>query len=343
MASYSLILIYKYNYNAPWRKGAQLDKVRVGFVGAGVHANAVHYPSLASMKDVEIVAICDINLSRLRSTSKKYGVELQYTDYKKMFEEVKLDAVYIIMPPHQLYDIVIDALRHGFNVFIEKPPGITAFQTESMARYARKYRCKTMVGFNRRFIPLLRKVKKIVTERGPILQAVAVFYKHRLGEEPYFRGAVDILTCDAIHAVDTLRWIGGDVERVVSVVKRFHCEYDNAFYALMRFKTGGVGILMSNWAAGKRIHVFEMHSKGISASINPDDKALIYMDNKEDPLIITTQEAAGSNDRIWYYGFYFENRHFIDCIKNDTEPEVNFEEAAKTMRLIKLIYNSQMS
>jgi predicted dehydrogenase len=136
--------------------------------------------------------------------------------------------------------------------------------------------------------------------------------------------------------------MGGEAEKVSSIINQFYAEYNNSFNAIIKFKGGAVGFLATNWAVGKRIHTFEMHSKGISAFINPDDKAFIYADNREEPTIITATEAAASQDRIKYYGFYDENRHFIDCIKKGEEPETNFKDAAKTMELINRIYNSQI-
>lgn len=321
-----------------------MDKVRVGVIGAGAHANFAHYPSLASMSDVEIIAISDLNEERLNRTADRYGVIGRYKDFREMVNREKMDAVYIVVPPHQLYDLAIYCLKKGLNVFVEKPPGITYEQTKNMALTAKKYGCKTMVGFNRRFIPLMRKVRAIVEKRGPIIQCAATFYKNMVGAWlPYYEGAVDILTCDAIHAVDTLRWMGGEVKTVASLINQFYAEYNNSFNALIKFKGGAVGFLMTNWAVGKRIHTFEMHSKGISAFINPDDKAVVYADNNEEPIAtITATEAAGSQDRVKYYGFYDENRHFIDCIKEDRDPETNFEDAAKTMELINRIYYSQL-
>ncbi len=299
------------------------------------------------MEDVEIVAICDLNVERLRMTADKYGVKRRYTDYRRMLKEVRMDAIYIITPPHQLFDLVMDCLEAQLDVFIEKPPGVTAEQTRNMARLARKNGCITMVGFNRRFIPLMRKVKEMVEKRGPIVQCVATFYKYEslrhVVVPPYYRGAVDILTCDAIHCVDTLRWMCGEAREVVSMISKFYVDYENSFNALIRFESGAVGILMTNWAAGHRIHTFEMHARGISAFVNPDDKAVIYMDDRDQPVIIGTQEAAGSNDRVVYYGFYAENRHFIDCVKEGKQPETNFEDAAKTMELVERIYRAAVA
>jgi predicted dehydrogenase len=75
------------------------DRVRVAVIGAGPIANNMHLPSLSSFDDVDIVAICNIDLTRLNSTADKFGVEKRYTDYKRMVEEAAPDAVYAIGSP----------------------------------------------------------------------------------------------------------------------------------------------------------------------------------------------------------------------------------------------------
>jgi len=82
-----------------------LEKVRVAMIGAGGMANRVHYPSLASFADVEIAAICDLDIQRLETTANRYEVESRYTDYRKMVEEIAPDAVYAIGQPHFMIDI----------------------------------------------------------------------------------------------------------------------------------------------------------------------------------------------------------------------------------------------
>lgn len=318
-----------------------MRKIRVGFIGAGAHAVAAHYPSLAKMQDVEIAAACDLREERVRLVKAKFGVRRGYRDYREMISKEDLDAVYVITPPHQLYDIVADVLERGINVFIEKPPGITRFQIESLAAIAEGNSCITMVGFNRRFIPLLRLARDAVLEEGEINTCVAEFHKYYPEALAYYRGAVDVLTCDAIHAVDVLGWICGRHRRVLSVVKRFEKPFENAFYALVEFERGRVGVLLANWASGGRVHRFELHTMGASAYVDPDDRAWIY---KRGSLkdVVTTQEAARSGEWIIYYGFYHENRHFIDCVKEGREPETSFKEAVKTMKLVEDIYREAL-
>lgn len=318
-----------------------MDRIRLALIGAGGMANAVHYPSLAEFPDVEMTGLCDIIEERLTATADKFGIESKYRDYKKMIEEVKPDAAYILMPPHHLHDLAIHCLSKGIHLFIEKPPGVKTFQTRQMSEYAKRNECLTMVAFNRRYIPLMTKVKEMAEAKGPMLQGVATFYKNMIGAPPYYEGAIDLLTCDIIHAVDALRWMCGEATEVVSHIRSLHAEYENSFNALMKFGSGATGFLMSNFAAGTRVHTFEMHSKGFSAFVNPNDQAKIY-DGSNDGVEITAQQAAGSDAHHKTYGFFDENRHFIDCLKNGREPMTNFEDAVKTMELVDRIYASRI-
>lgn len=319
-----------------------MDTVKVGFIGAGGLANAMHYPSLHEMEDVTIAAICDLNEERLHSTADKFGVEKRFTRYQEMIEKVDLDAVYVIMPPHHLFDLVIYCLNAKKHVFIEKPPGVTAEQTRQMALCAERNGVKTMCAFNRRFIPMMQEAKKIVESYGPIIQCVSTFYKHYFAG-PYYNGAIDVLSCDAIHAVDLLRWMaGGEVIDVASVVRSVYADYTNVHHALVEFDNGCIGILLTNWVVGTRIHTFEMHAKGVSAFLNPNDKGYIYANGSSEPQVLDTCEVAGSRENYKYYGFFGENRHFIDCLKEDRMPETNFEDATKTMELVDAIYANSM-
>lgn len=310
-----------------------MERVRVGFLGAGRFANEVHYPSLAEFSDVSIVAVCDVDQHRLLATADAWGVRDRFTDLQHMLDQATPDAVYICMPPHQLFDPVVECLRRGLHVFVEKPPGVSAEQTRSFARLAESSGSLTMVGFNRRFMPALVRAVGAVRERGEITHCAASYYKHYLADSPYYDGPATMLVLDGIHAVDALRWVGGEVDAVASSVGRYANGYANSFRAMIRFAGGCTGFLSADWAAGKRIQTLEMHSTGVSAFVNVDESAVIWKDDSEQPEVLDVRRAAGSDEFRVYYGFREENRHFIDCVKTGQEPLTSFADAVLTMEL----------
>lgn len=327
----------------PKKKSAASKKVRLALIGAGGMANNMHYPSLKEMKDVEMVGLCDIVEDKLNATADKFGIEKRYTDYKKMIEETAPDGVYVLMPPHHLFDIVVHVLNQNLHCYIEKPPGVMSEQTRAMANLAEEKGVIGMVAFNRRYIPLMRQCKAKVEASGEMNQVVSTFYKQHDGG-PYYGGAIDILSCDAVHAVDALRYMGGDVADCVSSVRCLGKKFATSWTALVEFESGAVGVLLTNWQTGGRVHQFEMHAHGASAFIDPDDKAILHLNAKLAAETITAVEAAGGREEKYHsYGFFGENRHFVDCIKSGKQPETSFADAVKTMELVDLIYASSIS
>ena len=319
-----------------------MKKVNIALIGAGGMANGVHYPSLSECEDVNLVGLCDLIPSKLQTTAERFEIERTFTDYKQMLEKTSPDAVYVLMPPQHLFPIVIHCLSQQRHVFIEKPPGVTLHQTQEMARAAEKNGCKTMVGFNRRFIPLLQQVKSSVEANGPIIQCMSTFHKNT-PNALYYDGVIDVLTCDAIHAVDALRWIGGgEVKAVASDINSFYAERENSFNAIVKFTSGASGYLCTNWAVGARIHIFEMHAREISAYINPDAGGRAVLHTPEGITEITPEAAAGSDATHRVYGFYGESRHFVDAILQDRQPDTCFADAVKTMELVSAIYQNRI-
>ncbi len=320
------------------KKKTAPKKVRLALIGAGGMANSVHYPSLKEMQDVEMAAICDLVPDKLHATADKFEIEGRYSDYKRMIEETAPDAVYVLMPPHHLFDIVIHVVSQKLHCYIEKPPGVTSEQTRQMANAAEDNGVIGMVAFNRRYIPLMRQCRAKVEASGAMNQVVSTFYKQHDGG-PYYGGAIDILSCDAVHAVDALRFMGGDVVGCASAVRTLGKKFATSWTALLEFESGAIGVLLANWQTGGRVHQFEMHSHGASAFIDPDDKAILHLNNKLAAETITAVEAAGGRQEKYHsYGFFGENRHFIDCIQSGEQPETSFADAAKTMELVDLIY-----
>ncbi|MBI2191001.1 MAG: Gfo/Idh/MocA family oxidoreductase [Planctomycetes bacterium] len=320
-----------------------MNRVRVAFVGAGNLALSMHYPSLASMPDVDLVAVAELHEERLRTAADRYHIEGRYRDHGRMIEEANPDAVYCIMPPMALWDVVVACLERGRHVFVEKPPGMSAYQAASWARLAEKRGCLTMCGFNRRHIPCLKQAKERVESRGPIRQCMATYMKCYLKDTGYYGGAIDILTVDAVHAVDSLRWLGGEVDRLTSDIGQFSSPFPNAFNALVKFRSGAVGFLVTNWAAGGRVHTWEIHGRGISAYVDPDHEgAILHCDDRLGADRIDPVSSAGCSEKSHTYGFFGEDRHFIDCVKDGRQPSTHFGDAVKTMELIEKIYASKI-
>lgn len=311
------------------------EQVRVAMIGAGGMANRVHYPSLASFDDVEIAAICDLDPERLKSTADRYEVEHRYNDYRKMVEEIAPDAVYVIGPPHIMFDIWTWCLGEGLNMCIEKPMGITLHQARTLAYLADQKGSITQVSFQRRTCPMVVQLHEECLKRGPIVHAQCAFYKHEI--RPYLQ-ARDHMMDDGVHAIDTLRWIcGGEVVNIHSVTKRVQTPDINFIAATLEFDNGALGVLLNSWSSGRRIFRVEMHAPGICVEAEHEGKGRLFADGDTAGVEYDTREVAGSDELFVYGGFQAKNREFVDAVKTKQQPPSTFADAIKTMEVAETI------
>jgi virulence factor len=325
-------------------KKSPRKKVRIALIGAGGRAASTHYPALSDIAQADVVAACDLDENRLHKVCNQFGIRGRYSNYREMIEREKPDAVYAIMPPHHLYDVAAEIIERGCHLFIEKPPAVTSEQVRQLAILAKKHKVLTGVTFQRRFSPLIRQGKKLCEKRGQVHTAHASFYKNWVGAAPYYKGAMDMLTCDGIHAVDTLRYLcGGEVESISSDSRRLDAGHWNIHLALVKFSSGATGLLLNNFMAGRRLFSVEIHSPGISFFGDPEEGGQLYADNKTEPAAVLDPFAlAKSQEPHRAFGAYDTNRHFVDCILKNKQPETNFDDALKTMKLVDAVYQWQM-
>ena len=325
-----------------------MDKVKVAVIGAGALANAMHYPSLASLEDVEIVAACDLDAERLNATAERFGIQGRFSDYHRMLDQARPDAVYALMPPHHLFDVAMDVMEQGVNLFVEKPPAVTTLQTEAMARMAESKALTTAVGFQRRYHPMVNACWERVRAKGPVNQVVSCFYKNQPSQEvhPYYRGSIDILHCDAIHAVDSLRYFSGlsEVKEVASEVRTLGGWYGVSFNSLVTFENGAVGVLLVNWHTGRRTFRFEFHSLGATCFAEIDGLGQVWEDNhRQADLSLDYAEYAGSDQDYVNQGFLAESRAFIDAVKAGAQVHNNLQDAVKSMQLADMIFENAIN
>lgn len=299
-------------------------------------ANTVHYPSLASFPDVDLVAACDIDPERLRVTTEKYGIPGRYADYRRMVAETAPDGVYAIGQPHMLYDVWTWCLEHGCNLYIEKPMGLTWHQAQMLAHLAEKRHLITQVSHQRRCSPLLVRVREECLRRGPITHAVCEFYKY--APQPSM-GPRDHMMDDCTHAIDTLRWMcGGQVVGIDSRCRRIGVPDINWIGATLHFDNASVGYLVNSWCSGRRVFRVQMHAPGICADAEVEGKARLYAEGDYDGVEYSAQGVAGSDQLYVYGGFRAKNREFIDSLKTGHDVTSSpFRDCLKTMEVAEKI------
>jgi predicted dehydrogenase len=188
------------------------DRLRIGLVGAGLHAYRNLLPSLTFLP-VELVALCDAAEDRARITARQYGARA-YTDARDMYEEVQLDAVLLSVSPALHPALMLQALTADLHVFSEKPPSLRAAELDPVIE-ARGDRV-VLVGLKKVFSPAMAKAREAVTEFGPLVSALGT-YPIGIppdGERTLADGVESDWLVQGCHVVSVLRDVGGEVAGV---------------------------------------------------------------------------------------------------------------------------------
>ena len=94
---------------------------RIGVIGTGWWATETHIPVAIANPNAEVVAVADLDASRLDTVCKKFGIQAQYTDFRRMLAEQELDGVVIATPHTEHAKVAIPSLEAGCHAMVEKP------------------------------------------------------------------------------------------------------------------------------------------------------------------------------------------------------------------------------
>ena len=289
---------------------------------------------LSQFDDTDLVAVCDPIEAARNNAAEQFNVSNRYESIEALLDSETLDATFVATPAHLNGEAALPCFERGVHTLLEKPPGMSVAETAALRSAAEQTGAKGMVGWNRRFHPIIVEAKRQVTARGPVTQIVGEFHKSitRLtGRFP--EHLMDNMFLETpIHALDAIRAIAeADVQEVHSVVQRTISDYKDVHAALILFDNGCVAQHIANYTTDARLERYEIHGRDISAYLEGVSHGTVFSDGTQHKL---TEAGTG--------GTVEQNRYFLDCVKSDTPvalPAANLDEAVKTMQLAEDILN----
>lgn len=169
-------------------------KKRVGLIGSGWYGK-VDLLRLIQVAPVEVVSLCDVDKKMLkeaaeivasRQASKKEP--RQFSDYREMLKQKDLDVVLIATPDHWHALAMIEAVKAGADVYVQKPISVDIVEGQAMLAAARKYNRVVQVGTQRRSTPHLIEARDRVLKEnllGKISHVeICCYYHMRARQNP---------------------------------------------------------------------------------------------------------------------------------------------------------------
>ena len=138
--------------------------LRVAVIGAGGFARANHLPSLRGFPDCQLVAVVNSTGTTARQVAGEFNASYCTTDYREVLADPKVDAVVIATRHNLHHQIAIEASASGKHVFVEKPMALTEAEGQEVCKAVADAGTLLSVGFNRRFAPLIVRLKGLLEE-----------------------------------------------------------------------------------------------------------------------------------------------------------------------------------
>jgi len=254
-----------------------VNVVRLGVLGAGNFANAIMLPALKKIPSIELVSIASGSGLHARAASDKFSFKYTAMGENEILQDPQVNTIAILTRHHLHAEQVVRALQASKHVFCEKPLAITPEQLVLIKEqlHSSEGSPLLMVGFNRRFAPLARKLKAFFQPRH---EAMLATYRINAGsispthwvQDP-LQGGGRIIG-EGCHFIDFLTFLVGVSPTAVSAYALPDDERyreDNVMIVLS-FPDGSVGsvIYLSNGDKSFSKERIEVFSAGKSAALD---------------------------------------------------------------------------
>jgi polar amino acid transport system substrate-binding protein len=302
---------------------SKLGGVSIGFIGAGSYAQSHLLPNIPKKKNVSFKGVMTASSTSSRAVAERYGFEFFTTNENDIIDNDDINTVFIATRHDSHAYFIVEALKAGKHVFVEKPLCLKIKELEEIKKWhklaATNYQL-LMVGYNRRFSSLIRRINDDFGD-GPM----ALMYRVNAGaiskdswiQDPEFGGGRIIgETC---HFVDLLTFLADSLP--VSVYATIMDDSNNLGDTLniaLSYKNGSISTIsyLANGPKSLPKERIEVFAHG-SATIIDDFRELTVYSNRK-----TKKKKLFSQDK----GQKKEIEQFIEAILNGTGEPIPFSE-----------------
>ncbi|MFD2203282.1 Gfo/Idh/MocA family protein [Shivajiella indica] len=333
--------------------------LKVALIGAG-KMGISHLSILGAHPDVKIVGVCDTS-KIVSDVLEKYSGYDCFTDYIKMVDTTKPDAVFVAVPTKFHYKMVKDLLDKNIHVFSEKPFCLNPTESNELFLLAKKKGLVNQVGYHNKFVGTFQEVKRIV--KGGYIGDIQHFLGEAYGpvvikkksetwrSDPNEGGGC--LMDYASHVIDLINDILSPINSCKGAMLKsiYSKQVDDAVYALVGIETGTSGVISVNWSD-------ETYRKMSTSVTIIGNKGKIVSDANELKVYFKSDEHPKEYSKGWNVkyvtdlteevNFYLRGEeysaqidYFVKAVQGIVPNAINtFESAWKTDLSISIIKNN---
>ena len=310
--------------------------IRIAIVGCGEHSRTSHAAPLARYAaqhtgELELVAACDLNADKAAEFCRSFGFKRSYTDLNGMLDKEVIDGCVSVMPIEHIVETASLLLERRIPCTIEKPLGTSVEDAERLSRTAQTTGTPHMISVNRRFIPYLNQIRFWLKDVGPVQYV-------RATQVRYLRDEPDFIWSTAIHALDALRYMGGEV-------KNFQFEIPSgpsAFWYLisLQFESGASGRIEVLPTSGMVEEAYEFFGEGFRARLTAGSGAQRSLECWHNGELVIEAKASDDEPEDLRNGAYQEVEEFVRALRTGSPPRPQVDDILPSARICFAIADS---
>lgn len=335
---------------------------KLGYAVLGLGIGMAHADAAYASENAELVAVCDLDEARLKRAAKKYRDVTLYTDFEDLLADPRVDIISVCLPSAMHADFAVRAMEAGKHVLVEKPLDITperaALIEEARVRTGMTCGVVHQNRFNANMYPIREAIDSgklgtlILGTFGVKWYREQSYYDHGGWRGTWEMDGGGSLMNQAVHTVDLMQWLMGDVASVTSTMGIYDHDIktEDMTASLVRFKNGAVATFVSTTCAYPGIST-EIMLYGTGGSIEADADTLKVWKMKNAP-----DEEAEEAEMLSLYGGgnlealsrepdrRFGHDHVVEdmilAVRDGRDPEVMPAEALRAVRIVCAVYES---
>ncbi len=329
-----------------------MKRLRFAIAGPGGVAK-LHAKALSEIEDAELSMVYSHRLE----SAKRFGEEFNIpytTNYQKVLES-DIDVIDICTPHNVRLKLIAPAIDARKHILCEKPLSITVEEGKKIVELVKRSGIKFGVVFQSRFSPSILKVKRFIEKGGLGRLILITSYVKWYRSHKYYTGwhgkwkteGGGVLINQAIHDLDLMLFLGGEVKEVGAFTDRLYheIEVEDTAIGIFRYKEGHLGNIIATTSLYPGYpKSFEIH--GENGSIFLKEGRLSHVDLKKPvsyaPLPEEEKIKSGSSDplNIDISGHKSAILDLIQTIRENRVPKIPPEEALRSVILVNALYEA---
>jgi predicted dehydrogenase/threonine dehydrogenase-like Zn-dependent dehydrogenase len=307
-------------------RGTAGQQLAIGFIGAGNYASSMLLPHLARLSTVHLAHVATTRSLSAVNAQRRFGFTTASTTAEAVLDDGSLDAIFIVTRHHTHADLVCRALETGKAVFVEKPLALTGDELQRIIDVvASTGNDRLMVGFNRRFAPMLVQLRLLFGQACASSVSRYLVNAGRLDDDSWYRNEElegSRFAGEGGHFIDALSWWAGSLPHEVYAVPG--PEHDD-LQATIRFQNGSTGTITYATGGNARYpkETLDAAAGGRSARLDNFKQATVWAGRRRNAT-----RSRGSQDK----GQQQQIARFVEAVRTGASMPIPLDSLVATTR-----------